>query len=653
MPMNKNPFKAMSRSRSASGDRERQVPPPAEDTPPPGLPAPAPPPAPPRPAHTLHHTDGAQSLLLQAVAPAVKQPTGTTDSDLELVISDEVIDVYNDQTIQAPANVLIKNLTSGGLYSVQKGDKQNQPHGVGVEQHNLGARPKLYEQIDSPSATEVLEKKLSEITKRVSELSALANVTTGQLKEHHSEISKLQTDMDITDGNIDQITSDIKDNYKDIRSIIDSKRSSRSSTRASSRRSSRDNSPSDTEEVLKKTSSELQRHKKKLEQIERAKSDQTEAINGQRKLKKKFATVADIMEKKAIWSNLSELREDKIERYQSWLKTLIHDYQSFSLPEELLVPVALRKLPEVLRQTALDKTIETEADLRIFLHQNIFGGRSYEYQKSQFIESNRMSQNDTNYPEVLRAIQTEQVPVLMSLQPELLGANEETLATVRDREILSLFKDAIQPTVRAVAYQKGAAANYKDLFRSCNEAASAKLVLAKSGGRKEGDNKTIAGLQVEDITSPREEELKGKIKKLENIVSALKKKMNASPNSDSRNEGSENRRGMYCFYHKSRGHNSKDCLYLKHNKLPENTEKTDPPEKRYIVLEGGRRNYCGFCVPNQVKLQNQCQHCWRHSNPAVAVVRDECKACQYQKRVQGRDPAQTPPSQNDNKNDTN
>ena len=91
-----------------------------------------------------------------------------------------------------------------------------------------------------------------------------------------------------------------------------------------------------------------------------------------------------------------------------------------------------------------------------------------------------MSQNDTSYPEVLRAIQTEQVPVLLSLQPELLGATEETLATVRDREILTLFKEAIQPTVRALAYTKGAAANYKDLFKSCNEAASAKLVLAKT-----------------------------------------------------------------------------------------------------------------------------------------------------------------------------
>ena len=308
-----NPFKAMSRSRSASGDRERPVAPPTGDTAPPGLPPPAPPPAPPRPDHTFRHTDGAQSLLQQPVAPVVKQPIGTIDSDLELVVSDEVIDVYNDQPIQAPANVLIKNLTSGGVYSVQKGDKQNQPHGVGIEQHNLGARPKIYEQIDSPSATEVLEKKLSEITKRVFELNALANVTTGQLKEHHSEISKLQNDMDITEGNIDQITSDIKGNYKDIRSILDSKRSSRSSTRASSRRSSRENSPSDTEEVLKKTSSELERHKKRLEQIERAKSGQTEAINGQRKLKNKYATVADIMEKKSIWSNLSELREDKIE----------------------------------------------------------------------------------------------------------------------------------------------------------------------------------------------------------------------------------------------------------------------------------------------------------------------------------------------------
>ena len=313
-----------------------------------------------------------------------------------------------------------------------------------------------------------------------------------------------------------------------------------------------------------------------------------------------------------------------------------------------MVPVALRKLPEVLRQTALDKTIETEADLRVFLHQNIFGGRSYEYQKSQYMENNKMSQNDTSYPEVLRAIQTEQVPVLLSLQPELLGATEETLATVRDREILTLFKEAIQPTVRALAYKKGAAANYKDLFKSCNEAASAKLVLAKTTGRKDGDSKAIAGLQVEETVSPKEEELKGKIKKLENIISALKKKTSGSTNTESRSEGSENKRGMYCFYHKSRGHNSKDCLYLKNNKLPENTEKTNPPDKRYIMLEGGRKNYCGYCVPNQVKLQNHCHHCWKHSNPAVAVDRDECNACKYQKRIQTRETGQSSPSQNEN-----
>ena len=125
--MPNNPFKAMSRSRSASGDRERPVPPPTEDTAPPGLPAPAPPPAPPRPAHTFHHTDGAKSLLLQQVPPVVKQPIATVDSDLELVVSEEVIDIYNDQPLKAPANVLIKNMASGGLYSVQKGDKQNQP----------------------------------------------------------------------------------------------------------------------------------------------------------------------------------------------------------------------------------------------------------------------------------------------------------------------------------------------------------------------------------------------------------------------------------------------------------------------------------------------------------------------------------------------
>ena len=93
--MPNNPFKAMSRSRSGSGDRERAVSPPTQGTAPPGLPASAPPPAPPRPDHTLQHVDGAHSLLLQPVAPVVKQPVAAVDSELELVISDELMDVYN------------------------------------------------------------------------------------------------------------------------------------------------------------------------------------------------------------------------------------------------------------------------------------------------------------------------------------------------------------------------------------------------------------------------------------------------------------------------------------------------------------------------------------------------------------------------------
>ena len=140
--MSINPFKAMSRSRSRSGDREREtvpVSPPTQDTVPPGLPPAAPPPAPPRPPprpdHTLQPTDGAQSLLLQPVVPSVKQTSAAEDSDLDLVTSEEVMEIYNDQPLKTPANVLIKNMASGGLYAVQKGER--------LDQRSLGARPKI------------------------------------------------------------------------------------------------------------------------------------------------------------------------------------------------------------------------------------------------------------------------------------------------------------------------------------------------------------------------------------------------------------------------------------------------------------------------------------------------------------------------------
>ena len=121
----------MSRSRSRSGDREREtvsVSPPPQDTVvppittpesvgttrhlpydglglfrpglPPAVPPPAPPRPPPRPDHTLQPTDGAQSLLLQPVVPSVKQPSAAEDSDLDLVISEEVMEIYNDQPLK-------------------------------------------------------------------------------------------------------------------------------------------------------------------------------------------------------------------------------------------------------------------------------------------------------------------------------------------------------------------------------------------------------------------------------------------------------------------------------------------------------------------------------------------------------------------------
>ena len=689
-------FKTKSRSSSHSPKRnsdtmEDYFLPPLPKNPPPFLstsvPTPSFPPPPPIPSHPT-------------------QTTGRT-----LLTSDEPFSTYGEKEF-APTTAIIKDEETANIYAVTKGPKLgnfeqdrlmgaaslNTAHYIDQEKVKssatpatvaslTGTRPKnntaVYEKIQENLLKEenTLENMQKEITrlqakgvqdrKEIGKLQFFAQATTDKVKEHNDTLDTLQQDMEDTDGDLRRLVKDVSENHHDITELrsTSSRRSSRSSSRMSSRANSRP--PSPTSDILVGTSAKLHRHQQELAELEQQKQKVQQELDMERykptvpiiqsnyaPKEKTYNSVADLIHNKAVWNSLESLKEDKLERYQQWYKTFSYDYKSFKLPPELQVEAALRKVPTELRQAAMDRDIVTETDLRKFLHENIFGGRSVEYAKEKFNEINKMGPNDSNYPEVLRTIQTEQVPVLMSLQEDLIDLPEETLKVIRDKETLELFKAAIQTTVNAVARNKGMAGNYKDLFRSCNDAASAKLLLAASGKKVSESSKQIAGVEVQanglDVTSndppSREQELMAKIKKLEN---ALSKKKGLPPNQPRYQNDNVKR---WCYYHKSGGHYSKDCRQLLNNKIPEdnaNGQRATPPpqQNKYMWTDNGKKCWCGHCVPNKKVLYNLCNHCWRHSDPARAINREDCLKCKFNKRISDR-PAAPPPQTSTQKDGT-
>ena len=554
----------------------------------------------------LGATGGANIDTTSDIPPELpkSKPPMESGQPFEVLTAEVPFQEVQGVKLPQPVQAVIQS-QSGGIYKIDKGDKLGR---------DLGAIPKqpeqqqntqdIYEKMPDPLMG-MLHKELQRIQTEQKKINQAMTQVAIKMNDHEGLITDMSKNIDETQEDLQQLDKEMSKLSSKSSSRESSRPATRNSSRANSRQPSREGSP--TEQVLERTKKLLQTLEEEEEENKKAKAKTT-----------KYQTITDVMRDKAIFSALPSLAEEKQEQYNLWLRTFLEEYKDFNLPSQLMIPVALRKLPLALRTTARDRKISNETELRIFLHENIFGGRSYEYAKGKFKESNQMSPSDTNYPELLRKIKDEQVPVLMSLQPALQNCSKETREHLENKEILEMMMAALTDTVIMAARNKGMDANWRDLFKSCNQVASARLTLTKSKGKQ------VAGISVDSKDTEKEEtdeeKLHNKIKKLEEELEKLKK--------------NKPKKKKYCSLHKnSSNHTTEECYVLK--KKQEQTNKPHT-QKKFILQANGKRNFCKYCVPNNVKLEVGCSHCWSHSDPAKAVDRNDCNACQYKTRIDSR-----------------
>ena len=216
---------------------------------------------------------------------------------------------------------------------------------------------------------------------------------------------------------------------------------------------------------------------------------------------------------------------------------------------------------------------------------------------------------------------------------------------MRDKEILELLTEALTPFTLATCQNKGAADTWEQLYESCNQTAAAKMTLKHQ--ENQSNPKTLSALQLTaEAETPeinqREKALTDEISKLKNIVKQLRENKTQT--------GKYTNKEMWCNFHRTTGHNDSDCRRLKKinegrpdNNSHFNRSDNNTQYNRYIVLPNGKRNFCRFCVPNNVDLRvTLCQHCWKHSDPSKGVSRGECPACEHARKIQDRDRPRTP-----------
>ena len=365
------------------------------------------------------------------------------------------------------------------------------------------------------------------------------------------------------------------------------------------------------------------------------------------KPRKKYNNIGDIISDKSIYAALETLKEEQQEKYEIWIQTFLTDYDLFNLPEHLKVECMIRKLPLHLRSRAKTERndIKTVTDMREFLYKAIFGGRNYTFQRNVYREANKMTESDTNFPEVLNRIKLEQVPTLLSLQPKYVNQTEETKECLRNKEILELLNEALTPSTLAICQNKGASESWQELYESCNQIAAAKMTLNKES---KDNPKKLSALQMDTEPqqtegNPKEKILSDEISRLRNVVKQMKTKQtaNTAQTTQSSNATTDKPgyRNKWCNFHQSKGHDEAQCRRLK------GITEEKRQHNNFLVSPNGKRNYCKFCVPNNIDLKvNLCFHCWKHSDPSKGVPRTQCLACEHIRRIQDR-PA-NPPSSN-------
>ena len=614
-----NPFKQRSRSSSSNREErtmEMETPPPLLQNPPP-LTVREPPPALQQQLH-LHDIPQLQLRTTPALPPGAQSLEHE-----EIITTDDPMSTYGGLPLAEKTNAIIKVHETGHVYGVERGRRldryptENETKAINA----TGTIPKEendYEAIERVQLTEneQLRKTIKLLQQQVISLQSNQSKLQDLQQHQTTNIKGLQQDVLIQGHDLEAATQDISSMDRDINEMkeVSTRYTSKSSSRRVSRENSRRNSP--TRETLRSTQRKLRDIQERQEENQEEEEEFPETDEPETEAAKHTTlTLGKIMSNRSIWSVLRDLKDTELDQYPSWLETFEDDWNAFGLPRKHLAAAMLRKMPNRLRLAARTEQISNLKDLKTFLYVNIFSGKNYTFMKNTYKEKNKMAHDDHDFAKVLENIKVLQVPTLMSLQPELQKLPKETKKTLFDKEVLDLFEYAIPYTVKAQATLRGMEKSWEDLFKSCMQTASARLV-SQQGKQQQAQKPN---------TTP--------------------KKIGLLTTTETQRKGQNNK---WCHYHKVTTHSTEECRAKP--QAPQSFEPTT--QKKFIVAKDGQRNYCGFCVPMAAQLPTKvCSHCWRHSDPGVAIPMDNCFKCRHQNRMKKRE-ENPPPQSQESDNDT-
>ena len=162
--------------------------------------------------------------------------------------------------------------------------------------------------------------------------------------------------------------------------------------------------------------------------------------------------------------------------YTKWLSVLRKQMETYEIPEEFFIQIALSKLPEEIAVRVIDTNIEDENQLDEILFKIYCGASNAVNMKKNFIKENKLAPRDRNFDALRSKIMDVQVPNLISVMR--IGYNRPSMireALINQASFTygsELFLEAIQPDTKASVLNKGKYQSVDELVSRANDFAS-------------------------------------------------------------------------------------------------------------------------------------------------------------------------------------
>ena len=412
------------------------------------------------------------------------------------------------------------------------------------------------------------------------------NVTGTKPKQTAQNINLMTQDInkDLMTQNINKEISLINEKLNEMTNLI---QQSRESSRKNSRRQS--------------LQSPVRKHE--IEHEEDNNYDINQYNTNYETLEQRFCKF--LLKQSKIINYITPLNHDQGSSYALWLHGLKLEMETFAIPQEFTVPIAIRKLPDNIRSDIVSKKITTMAGLDAALYSIYCGTKNAISLKTQFFKDNKLAPHDRNYNALRDKIKRTQVPMIISVerigQKDIPAIRERLVEETSERIATELFLNAIQEDAKRSVLNKGRHETFDELVQRAN-----------------------------DFASSIPEELKTKIGNITEkpFYNDQSQKCKVHPMGNH----SQTECRLKCKLHPWSSHTDAVC-FQKQNKMQNQENTRTCPKERYG--KHGEPFWCLFCNTVTPKFQrHQCFHCWKCSKENNAILSRHCPCDKTYKKPQ-------------------